>query len=256
MQLTILFYKKIKYYLTCLFNDEYANKQNTVDNYLMLVMYRFSYPFSFLLYKLKFTPNQITTCSLVFSMLAAWALAYDSGWIWFTAFWWLSVLLDFCDGTVARMSNSVSKAAFRYDHMSDLFKLSLLFLAVAIRYDDVDVWVISFATTFIFLYFNILNMELAGIYRRKPKTVHSELPAGTRSRDRYKLIGWLVRHERLYFFVKSVYAAVVTVTGHTLLLFFLLPINKEMAIGVFAYLILVMTFGIQSRIRTLLSIER
>lgn len=248
--------QRVQHFLARVFPEQYANHAAVGDNYVLLLMYRFASPFALALHRMRFTPNQITTCSLVFSMLAAWALAFDQGWMWFAAFWWLSVLLDFCDGTVARMSASVSKAAFRYDHMSDLFKLSLLFLAVAIRYDDVYVWVISFAATFIFLYFNILNMELAGIYRRKPKTVHSEMPTRTRSRDRYKLIGWLVRHESLYFFVKSVYAAVVTVTGHTLLLFFVLPINKEMAIGVFAYLILVMTFGIQSRIRTLLGIER
>jgi phosphatidylglycerophosphate synthase len=248
--------QRIRNFLGRAFPEQYANHAAVGDNYVLLLMYRFASPFALALHRMKLTPNQITTCSLVFSMLAAWALAFDSGWICFAAFWWVSVLLDFCDGTVARMSNSVSKAAFRYDHMSDLFKLSLLFLAAALRYDDVDVWVISFIATFIFLYFNILNMELAGIYRRKPKIVHSEMPVGSRSRDRYKLVAWLVRHDRLYFCVKSVYAAIVTVTGHTLLLFFVLPVSKEAAIGVFIYLIVVMTYGIQSRIRTLLGIER
>ncbi len=243
-----------------IFTDKHANHAAIGDNYLLMLMYRFASPFAVFLHRLGMTPNWITTWSLTFSLLAFIPLAFDEGWGWFAAFWGMSVLLDFCDGTVARMSNSVSKAAFRYDHMSDLFKLSLLFLGVAIRYDEPDIWVLSFSVTFIFLYFNILNMELAGIYRRK---AGQSTPAGnaaqtsaTRTRDRVRLIAWLVKHDRLYRFVKGAYASFITVNGHSLLLFFLLPLGSDVAMAVFAYLILVMTYGIQSRIRTLLRIER
>ena len=87
-------------------------------NVIQLLMYRIAYPFAVLLNKLHLSPNQITTQSLVFSILAFIALIYDEGWVWFSIFWGVSLLLDFCDGTVARMANKVSKTAFRYDHMS------------------------------------------------------------------------------------------------------------------------------------------
>jgi len=48
----------------------------------------------------------------------------------------VAVVLDFCDGTVARMSNAVSKSALRYGHMSDLIKSAAIFLCVAIYYSE------------------------------------------------------------------------------------------------------------------------
>ena len=129
-------------------------------NIVQLVMYRFAYPFAVLLNRLGMSANLITTLSLVCSLLAFSALAFDDGWRWFTIFWGTSVLLDFCDGTVARMSDSVSKSAFRYDHMSDLIKISLVIMGAAVRYDDLVIWLLAFAASFLFRGFNLEVQQL------------------------------------------------------------------------------------------------
>lgn len=122
------------------FSDEFVHAD---VNIVQLVMYRSAYPFAVFLKNLRLSPNLITTLSLIFSILAFAALAFDEGWAWFSVFWGMAVLLDFCDGTVARMTNKLSKQAFRYDHMSDLFKIFLLFLGAGFRYDTGLVWAVA-----------------------------------------------------------------------------------------------------------------
>lgn len=245
-----------------IFTDKYANHEAIGDNFILLGMYRFFSPFAVLLHRMRFTPDQITTGSLLMTMLAFVALAFDKGWVLFSILWWLAVLLDFCDGTVARMGNSVSKKAFRYDHMSDLFKIFLLFLGTAIRYDDYMVWLMSMMVLFSFMYFNLLNQILADIYRRtgaqrgKPAASGNMETPTLRNRERYRIIAWIVQFPRLYHCLRGLYSALITITGHSLLLFFLLPHGKMNVIWLFSYLIAVSLYGIASRIRILLSLAR
>jgi hypothetical protein len=225
-------------------------------------MYRFAYPFAVLLNKLHLSPNQITTQSLVFSILAFIALIYDDGWFWFSIFWGLSVLLDFCDGTVARMANKVSKSAFRYDHMSDLFKLSLIFLGAGLRYDDYLVWALAFSASFVLLYCDTLNHTLKYSTKHAEKTPQSlsscdvlTEPKG-RLRDRHRIVAQIVKYDWLLSTYKNTYAALLTVNGHTLLLFFVFSLGKEFALWGFSYLIVIELLAIRSRISALVAMRR
>jgi len=106
-----------------IFSAQYVNKEAAKNNIIVYILGRFSYPFSVVFAKIGVTPNQITTLSSLLAILSSLALVYDDGWKLFVLFWSLSLLLDFCDGTVARMTDQVRKTAFRYDHTSDLFKI-------------------------------------------------------------------------------------------------------------------------------------
>jgi len=246
-------------------------------NFAQLLMYRFAYPFAVLLNKLRLSPNQITTLSLVFSIFAFIALVNDEGWVWFSICWGMSVLLDFCDGTVARMSDRVSKPAFRYDHMSDLFKISLLFLGAGLRYDNNLVWTISSSVIFLFMYFTVLNHELnnvrklaeknrllSGSVENVPVTRSESAPVpNNRIRDRYRIAAWAVKHDFLFKIFQSLLkiyqglrSVLMTINGHTLLLFFLVPLGSEYAAWAFFYFGLIALLGIWERIILLLAIPK
>lgn len=244
-----------------IFSDKYVNHGAVVGNVLLLLMYRFAYPFAYILYKLGLSPNQITTQSLVFTILAFFSLVYDEGWGFFCFFWGGAVLLDFCDGTVARMTNNISKSAFRYDHMSDLFKLSLIMLGTGLRYDQTMIWALALSATFCFMYFSVLNHEIASISRYAEKTANlsknGEIPLqGSRLRDRNRIIAWVVKYNWVGKVFWNSYSALLTINGHTLLLFFLLPLGSKFATVFFCYLILVSLVNIRSHIVVLNNMKR
>ncbi len=253
------------------FNKVFSNEYIHTDvNFIQMLMYRSAYPCAVLLNKLQLRPNQITTLSLVFSLLAFVALVYSEGAAWFSIFWGLSVLFDFCDGTVARMTDRVSKPAFRYDHMSDLFKISLLFLGVGLRYDTTLVWMVSTFVLFLFMYFTLLNHELSNVLKLTAKNKQSSIAnevdssikpeaiseTSVRIRDRFRIVAWLVKYNYLHKLFLTLWSPLTTINGHTLLLFFLLPLGPEYAVWVFSYLGFIALLGIKARIIELLSIPK
>ena len=252
-----------------IFSDKYVNHEAVVGNTVLLLMYRFAYPFAVLLCKLRWSPNQITTQSLGFSILAFIALIYDEGWVWFSVCWGMTVLLDFCDGTVARMTDSVSKQAFRYDHMSDLFKIFLLFLGTGIRYESNLVWMVSSSVLFIFMYYTLLNHEIRHVKRLLEKngpvsesngdaaiSPVEQVAVQKRIRDRYPIVAWVAKHDLLFDVVKKIGVPLATINGHTLLLFFLLPMGPEISVGVFIYFGLMALVAVRAHIARLFALPR
>jgi len=254
-----------------IFDQIFSDKYVIADvNVIQLLMYRIAYPFAVLLNKLHLSPNQITTLSLTFSMLAFVALVADEGWVWFSICWGVSVLLDFCDGTVARMTNRISKPAFRYDHMSDLFKLFLMFLGTGLRYDTNLVWLVSSSVLFLFMYYTVLNHELNNVRKLAEKnkllSISGEEMAiarrelvhvpNNRIRDRYRIVAWAAKYDLLFQIVRMIGIPLVTINGHTLLLLFLLPLGTKYAVWTFIYFGLVALAGIRARITGLLAIPK
>lgn len=243
--------------LADIFSDRFANKAAMVDNPVLSIMYRIACPFALLLNKLGLSPNLITTMSLLFSMLSCAALVIDDGWIFFSILWGLSVLFDFCDGSVARMANKVSKSAFRYDHMSDLIKISLVIMGAAIRYDELLIWLLAFAASFLFMYGDALNRELHFATRLQKPVADEAAPTATvRLRNRYRIIAWAVRHEFLFSIFKGLQAILLTINGHTLLLFFIFPFGREISILGLGYLIFIELWAVKSRLLPLIAMRR
>ena len=85
------------------FSEKYVNHVAVADNVVLMMMYRFAYPFAYLLNKLHLSPNQITTQSLVFTILAFLSLSYDKGWGLFSFFWGMAVLLARAAGPQAKV---------------------------------------------------------------------------------------------------------------------------------------------------------
>lgn len=251
----------MKKLIDSLFSDKYANHRAVESNFVLLLMYRLAYPFAFLLNKFGLSPNIITTLSLAFSTIAFIALFRDEGVILFSIFWSVAVLLDFCDGTVARMANKVSKSAFRYDHMSDLFKIPLIILGAGLRYNDYLVWTLAFSASFLFIYLAVLNHELGYIRKRTEEAKQASVCEGSatqspRLRERYRIVAWIIKRKLVYQIIVNLRTLLLTINGHMLLLFFLLPLSIKFAIWALSYLIFISLFGIRLRIATLFKMQR
>jgi len=188
---------------------------------------------------------------------ASFSLVYDNGRVLFVLFWGISLLLDFCDGTVARMANKISKSAFRYDHNSDLIKIYLIFIGVGLRYDDKFVWLFALTSVFSMLYFTLLNHEVAFYTKNNVSNVNNkETELEKRLRNRNQLFAWLAKHEILIKMYKNIYNALITINGQTLLIFFVFPISAKSSIIAFSYITLISLVGIRARVLFLLSTSK
>lgn len=215
-------------FLSRVFSDRYVNEAAIGSNLLLLAMYRFAYPFSVLLIGLRLSPNFITTLSLLSALLAALALALAEGTVVFAVFWGLTVLLDFCDGTVARITGRVRRTAFRYDHFSDLIKIFLVILGGGFRYDNTAVWCVCLAASFCFMFYIVINHDLGGIRQRLIDTAEGRAPSRV-----------AVSQRRSATILQALVAALLTINGHTMLVFFLLGFGEvEAMLGLTYFLAL------------------
>lgn len=246
-----------------LFSSEYISKGAAENNIVIYILGRLSYPFAVLLAKIGLSPNHITTLSIISAILSSLALIFDSGWALFILFWTISLILDFCDGTVARMTGQIRKSAFRYDNTSDLFKIFVVVLGVAIRFNDEWVWVSAISTIFFFMYYMLLNhdastsSQIISLAKNKDKELkgdpgYSGFEKLTLKEKIKKLIQDGIIKDVLY----NLYTIVFSINGHTLLLFLLFTFGKYAVVSVFLYLTMLSIIGVWKNIHKLRTLEK
>lgn len=245
-----------------LFSSKYANGSAIDCNCLMLLLYKLTFPFSFVLHKFGISPNQTTFASLFFSLLAFLAISFSPSRNLFFWFWLMSIIFDFCDGTVARMSLRIGRTEFRCDHMSDLFKIALIILGIGLRYDQLTVWALVVSAVFVFIYRDLLSYQL-DFARWKYSLVSDNLPLASldkvpplRLRARFKFAAWIVNHENLLKIVKNFYNVFFTIHGHTLFIFLAAPFGLDYACYILLYFISLNLFGIFGNIFRLMKMQR
>jgi phosphatidylglycerophosphate synthase len=217
------FIHKVKH----IFSAEYANKPAIGNNLLLLWMYKFSYPFAIALSALGLSPNWITSLSLITSLAAAYVLVVDDGVLFFILFWGISILLDFCDGIVARKTNTLRATAFRYDHTSDLIKIFSVLLAAGVKYDEQAVWFLSSTAIFFFMFYIVLNHDLNNARQRQSDS--------SALKDKNN-VNEFIAESKLRQFNKVIYSVLMTVNGHTLLAFLIFPFGRTETLIVLTYL--------------------
>ncbi len=233
-----------------LYSEEFSNKEAVNNNWILSSMYGVSYPFSFFLMKLKFTPNFVTLLSIVSCILACFFLV-SKNIDYFIYFWLLSILFDFCDGTLARMTNNIRANLFRYDHMSDLIKFSAILLSIAIFFNNIYYWSASFIVSFCYMYYSILDHDVVNLVFNKPEKVNiNKNSQQLRMRDQYSFINIIVKNRTLFKFAR-IFTPFISINGHTLLLFLIMPINIFYAYFVIIYLFLLTLIGINFRVNIL-----
>jgi len=189
------------------------------------------FPLSKFLNQLKFSANLITTISIFFSIFAFYFLINNS-LLYFYFFWLLNIIFDFCDGQVARLSRNVNKSNFRYDHFSDIFKISLIFLGNAIYFKHENIWIISFITTFTFLFYLLIQeYQKNNLKKISKKKKHNFL-------DYFKIYNFF---SALY---KVVLPVILQFNGHSILLILFLPISQNICISILLYFNLLFVYRI------------
>ena len=135
--------------------------ENPIDNILIDI----AEPLSIIFRSMNFTPNGITTLSLIFGIFAIIGL-YKGYVIFSVIMMGLSYLMDCCDGYYARKYNMVTKVGDCYDHIKDVV-VFILFIYVLYKRNkdklDRKEWIIVWI---ILLFFGIMTSLYFGCQER------------------------------------------------------------------------------------------
>jgi len=201
------------------------------NNIIIWLISHIAFPFSKIFFFFKVGANILTLFSIIFTIFAFYFLV-KGNYLFFLYFWLFNILLYFCDGQVARLSKNVNKSNFRYDHFSDIFKLSLIFLGNAIYFNLENIWIYIFITNFLYLFYLILqkyqNNKLKKIVKNKK---HHFL-------DYFKIYNFFIA---LY---KVIVPIILQFNGHSLLLILFLPMSENICISILLYFNLLFVYRI------------
>jgi phosphatidylglycerophosphate synthase len=112
-------------------------------------------------HKLGFTPNGITTLSLIFALFAAWALWKGHVWL-FAILYVISYFFDCMDGHYARKYNQVTKLGDLYDHVKDIVTGLLIMWVLYYRNKDRCNWNVWIPVIVVFVLFTGLGYAHLG----------------------------------------------------------------------------------------------
>jgi phosphatidylglycerophosphate synthase len=230
-------------------------------NFISEIIYKISYPFALLFKRFGFTPNKVTFFSFFFTLFAFYSL-FNKNIYFFTLFWSFAYIFDFVDGTLARMTNNIGNKALRIDHISDLVKITIIFLGFGFYFDTKQIWILVFISSTLYLFYTVLNHELswnlkiAFEYFRKTESKKYKL----KKKKRGFLILYILNFLKTKPYIKKFFLIFIgiffNINGHTLLIFFLIPINIEFAYVFLIYFIILNLLQILNRILELSRLKR
>lgn len=233
-----------------MFLNKYLKFAGSASSYnpISAMIYLTVFPIAKISQKLGLTPNFVTFCSFVFTLLAFYALCM-SHLFYYTVFWLIGYLLDFVDGTLARMTNNIRKTALRVDHLSDLIKIALLLLGFGIYFNDISMWIFIFVTTSLFFFYAVLNHDLGAAIKISSLKFSNESKREnsreTKAKVKQKKRTLLQNIHRYY---SNIF---LLIDGHTLLIFFFIPIGKTWAYSLLSYFCIILFYQSVLRIKSL-----
>ncbi len=207
----------------------------SLNNPTMLIMYYLSYPLVLFFEKINIKPNHVTFLSVCFSLLSLISLVYMKSLGLFVVTFLISQLLDYCDGTLARKTNQVSRSIINPDTFTDLIKVFLTHLSLSMYFNDKLVWIIAFLSLFLFLFF--VTIALVVEIKNKPKKT-------ILLRKKILIFNQIYSLPLIGPTIKFVYRFCTTVQGQAILVFVISPFNYKVCLCVFAYFIFNVLFNI------------
>lgn len=240
---------------------KFSNKNAIGGNPIQKLLYMLANPIATIAKKLSLTPNGLTLISFVFTLLAFASLVKNNLYS-FVALWFIAYILDYADGTLARMTNSKGKTALRYDHISDLLKISLIFLGFGLYYNNQVIWTLTFCSATLYLFYTVLNHELNLVQKLTLMSISLlKIKSNKNHNNKFLKKKKLTIKDQIKLFVKkipffknfilSLLGIFLTINGHTLLIFFFIPLNYNFAIILLTYFILITTFQSIQRAKAL-----
>jgi phosphatidylglycerophosphate synthase len=221
-------------------------------NFILEIIYKTSYPFALLFKRLGFSPNKVTFLSFFFTLFAFYSL-FNKNIYFFFFFWSFAYIFDFADGTLARMTNNIGNKALRIDHISDLVKITIIFLGFGFYFDTKQIWILVFISSNLYLFYTVLNHELSWNLKIALKYFRkADLKRYKLKTKRGFIILYILNFFKKKTFIKKLFLIFIgiffNINGHTLLIFFLIPINIEFAYVFLIYFIILNLLQILNRI--------
>lgn len=218
----------------------YSNK-DAIHNPIQIFLYVVAYPLALFLNKIKLSPNSVTIISSIFAVFSFVSLIKYNLFL-FYIFWGISFILDYADGTLARMINKMRKNALRIDHISDHLKVILILLGFGIYYDCKEIWILSFLASGTFLFYSLLNHDLSSnIKISKLQINENQKEIYGNSRQKILKQNLLNKFSFMRYIYKFLFGTFYLINGHTLIIFFFIPVEYNYALYLFLYLILICT---------------
>ena len=210
------------------------------ENLIIWMIYNFAIPITRAALYLKISPNSLTTLSSGFALSSGMSLLIEGLHNAFIPLFLISLLLDFADGLVARTTGKIGRTAFRYDHISDLFKVSFVVLCLSIFCNSKVVWMLGMSSVMLFLLSTVLNHDLSFVRKNFAQKSEQDF---RRIKEPNNAI------------VTNIFTIFFTYNSHTLLIFIIIAAKPQFAAHVFAYLIIISTYACMRYIFVLMKLE-
>jgi len=145
--------------------------ENPIDDLLLKIVHIIQPTF----YKLGFTPNILTTFSLLFWFGGLYFFVNSGVYYTFYVilFMTLSYFFDCFDGHFARTYDMVTKFGDYYDHISDISKILLLIYFILVKYNAQSCIVLSIM--FISIILSFMHLSCQELYYGSPSDTLSVL---------------------------------------------------------------------------------
>lgn len=204
------------------------------NNIIVWLLSHFSLPLSKFFNQLKITPNTLTFFSFICIVLGCKELINEN-FILFCSYLIISIILDICDGQVARMSGNVNSSNLDIDHITDIIKISLIFLSFGILINTKFNWIIIFLSNFFYLFYCFIISETNKIQIKNIK----------KRRRLSKPIFFNYFSLNLFSMIyKIMLPLIITFNSHSLFLFLLILIDLKLINFILTYYICVYIYRI------------
>lgn len=211
--------------------------QSVKDNIVQFFLYSLAFVVVHIFKFFKITPNQISFISFILCIISCYFL-YQNQITLFLILWYISHFLDYCDGTLARLTGKTTKSLLRVDHFVDLIRIVITFLFISLFYSSNIIWVLTIVFLSSFFLSQILSLE----YNAKKQV-----------NPNFKNI---ISINKKNVFFKHFYNIVFTFNGHTLFILGFILINDFFATFIYSYLILLNLKNLYSPLNFLIKTKR
>ena len=106
---------------------------------------------------LNFTPNTLTTLSLVFTLISSYY--FYTNYRYYSAFYYMvGYYFDCADGNYARTYKMVSKFGDFYDHITDLIKMTIFLILLYLEHYDKSRFILFTAELTVLTFLTLIHL--------------------------------------------------------------------------------------------------
>ena len=107
--------------------------------------------------KMDFSPNTLTTLSLVFTLLSSYYF-YQSYRYYASFFYMVGYYFDCADGNYARTYKMVTRFGDFYDHFTDMIKMAVFLVLLYLEHDNKSTFILFTAELTVLTFFTMVHL--------------------------------------------------------------------------------------------------